>query len=97
MPVNETRVVNVKTEGSCDVYIGRPSIFGNPYDVETYGRSEAVRLYGIYVKNRFNSDPAFRAAVQGLYGKRLGCHCAPQKCHGDILKQLADSVDLTLF
>ena len=35
-------------------------------------------------------QPALLAALPELRGKRLGCWCAPQACHGDVLAQLAD-------
>lgn len=82
----ETRVVNIKHE-PCDVYIGRPSIYGNPHPVlrpcplcSTDGdvihqRGEAVYYYDIYFAARVESDPEFRAAVLDLRGKLLGCHC----------------------
>lgn len=85
-----TTVVNIRVE-SCDVYIGRPSAWGNPFTVEEYGREEAIRQYTAWL---FSDDPAalgLLSSVGQLKGKRLGCYCKPRPCHGDLLAELADA------
>ena len=37
-----------------------------------------------------NGNPELLKAIPELKGKRLGCYCAPQSCHGDILAELAN-------
>jgi len=32
------------------------------------------------------------ARLPDLRGRRLGCFCAPQACHGDVLARLADAL-----
>jgi hypothetical protein len=85
--VSETRVANLRVE-PYDVYIGRAGkgqdgYFGNPYTLREHGQ-KALELYRSYFEARL-SDPAFRARVEGLRGKVLGCFCKPGPCHGDII------------
>ncbi len=79
-----------------DVYIGRPSIWGNPFShrdftkaqfkVET--REQAVEAYRQWIK----TQPQLLARLPELKGKVLACWCKPQSCHGDVLAELADAV-----
>ncbi len=77
-----------------DVYIGRPSKWGNPFSHKkgtrathlTDTREEAVSKYKEYLLNN-------RGLLKDLYtlkGKTLGCWCAPEACHGDVLVELAN-------
>jgi len=78
-----------------DVYIGRPSDFGNPFTHLEYGlakfkvasREEAIEKFEVWLL----AQPELVARVkQELKGKVLGCWCAPKKCHGDILARIAN-------
>lgn len=72
-----------------DVYIGRPSKWGNPFVIGKDGtRSEVIEKYRVWVK----SQPQLMKALPELKGKRLGCWCSPQACHGDVLAELADNL-----
>jgi len=80
-----TTVVN-RAKEQHDVYIGRPSIFGNPYRVSRdCPRAEAITKYRVWFLKRIERDKKFRAYVEALRGKRLGCYCAPLACHGDVI------------
>ncbi len=68
------------------VYIGRPSKWGNPYDV-SMGRTKCISLFQDYV----TSGMRLMGALHELKGKTLVCFCKPQACHGDILVALADA------
>lgn len=69
-----------------DVYIGRPSKWGNPFKIGRDGdRGEVIARYERYVRDR---RPDLLAALPELHGKRLGCYCAPDPCHGDVLARL---------
>ena len=82
----KTIVVNVARE-HYDVYIGRPSKWGNPFKSPRDGtRDECVAKYREWIVNQ----PKLMAEIPKLRGNRLGCFCAPKKCHGDILAALAD-------
>jgi len=80
-----TTIVNKKSGAAYDVYIGRPSTFGNPYPLGKYSREESIRKYKKYFWSRVRTDPEFLEAVLSLRGKRLGCFCKPLPCHGDII------------
>lgn len=81
-----TRVVNIREE-SKDVYIGRPSKWGNPFKIGKDGtREEVVELYLEYILG----NDELMAALPELKGKALGCWCAPLPCHGDILVGLCE-------
>lgn len=78
------KVVHCKRQ-DYDVYIGRPSIFGNPFSVMEYGRKGAIEKYRQYFHQRILEDQGFKEEVLKLKGKILGCFCAPRPCHGDII------------
>lgn len=89
-----TRVVNRRVD-SFDVYIGRPSKWGNPYshkkdtlaEFKVKSRSAALAAYEEWIR----SQPELLAALPELKDKVLGCWCKPKACHGDILARLADN------
>jgi hypothetical protein len=69
-----------------DVYIGRPSRWGNPFQIGRDGtRDEVIARYERWVLEQ----PELLAALGELEGKTLGCWCAPKRCHGDVLALLA--------
>lgn len=84
-----TRVVHNKRE-PYDVYIGRPSKWGNPFTLTPGADRDAViARYATWVV----TQPHLMAALGELRGKVLGCWCAPKSCHGDVLARLADEPD----
>jgi Domain of unknown function (DUF4326) len=90
-----TRVVNKRSE-AFDVYIGRPSPFGNPYSHQdgtlarfrVRTRDEAIAAYEVWIQ----TQPDLLAMLPALRGKVLGCWCRPKKCHGDVLVRLIDQL-----
>lgn len=71
-----------------DVYIGRPSKWGNPFPLRHEAlRDEVIAQYEEWLKSQ---PQLVRAAKRVLRGKVLGCWCAPRKCHGDILLRIAN-------
>ena len=84
-----TRVVHCKKE-KYDVYIGRPSEWGNPFVGGRDGtREEVIEKYRKYlIKNPLIEK------VHELRGKTLGCWCRPRKCHGDILAEYAGDMEV---
>lgn len=70
-----------------DVFIGRPSKWGNPYRMGPDGTREQV-------VGRFRQwlirKPTLLRDLESLRGQVLGCRCAPELCHGDVLAELAD-------
>jgi len=82
-----TRVVHCKKE-PYDVYIGRPGKWGNPFEMsKDHDRYDVIQAYRTWLV----AQPELLLSLRDeLRGKVLGCWCAPQACHGDILAQLAD-------
>jgi hypothetical protein len=83
-----TKVVHCK-RASFDIYIGRPSKWGNPFVIARDGSHEQViDKYRAYV---LGNATLLAAAKSELKAKVLGCWCAPRSCHGDVLVELAES------
>lgn len=80
-----------------DVYIGRPSKWGNPYshkegtlaEFKTATRKEAIEAFRDYILN--GKGVHLLEDLDELEGKTLGCWCKPQSCHGDILVEIIES------
>ena len=82
----DNRVVHCR-RAAFDVYIGRPSKWGNPFVIGRDGDREAViRKYIAWIWDQ----PELMADLPELQGKILGCWCAPKACHGDVLARLAE-------
>jgi len=78
-------VVNIRDD--YDVYIGRPSKWGNPFVIGRDGtREEVINSFRVYATVTGLKEEAQKE----LKGKRLGCYCAPLACHGDILAEWAN-------
>jgi hypothetical protein len=87
-----TKVVN-KYKSEYDVYIGRGSIFGNPFVIGKDGtRDEVILKYRNYFYDKIIKDEDFLKAVLLLKDKVLGCFCKPQDCHGDIIVGFLDEI-----
>lgn len=70
------------------VYIGRPSKFGNPFNISTSRtREEAILMYREWIKTQ---PEIIESARKELKGKSLVCFCAPKPCHGDVLMEIAN-------
>ena len=73
------------------VYVGRPTIFGNPYLVNRGGwdRREAFELFRLFMSQ--TSTGFIRDRLKELRGKDLACWCPlDQPCHADILLAIAN-------
>jgi hypothetical protein len=70
------------------VYVGRPSVWGNPFHIGRDGtREEVIAKYRQWIK----TQPQLLARLHELRGKDLVCHCAPKACHADVLMELANA------
>jgi len=93
-----TQVVNVKyTE--YDVYIGRPSKWGNPFRLKIDGTRNSVCdkhwlwLHGVIQAPQGEKPPSLDDIKRELMGKRLGCFCAPLRCHGDNYVKICEEIE----
>jgi len=84
----KTQVVHCK-KSNYDVYIGRPSDWGNPFVIGKDGdRADVIRKY----RNWIMRQPDLLARVKKeLQGRRIACWCKPEACHGDVLAEIADA------
>lgn len=70
-----------------DIYIGRPSKWGNPFYIGRDGNRETViKKY----KEWIQTQPDLLQDLHELRGKTLSCWCKPFPCHGDVLLELAN-------
>ena len=77
-----------KTGDSREVYIGRPTEYGNPFVLGRDGeREEVLEKFRTYFNRRLQRDPSFWWLVQKLIGRTLVCHCKPLACHGDVIAE----------
>lgn len=77
------RVVHCKKE-RFDVYIGRPSKWGNPFVIGRDGtREEVLEKYETWARNNSLIMNCIKDLSQDAV---LGCWCKPNyDCHGDII------------
>lgn len=90
-------VVN-KYKEEYDIYIGRGSEWGNDWShlpetkakfkVET--RDDAVSCYRDHLWQQIKSGSVTLDKLRSLHGKRLGCFCKPQSCHGDVIAKAVE-------
>lgn len=86
--IMNSRVVHCK-KMDYDVYIGRPSKWGNIFSIGKDGdRDEVIEKYRAWIL----TQPELMKALPELKGKVLGCWCFPQKCHGDVLVKMVDAL-----
>ena len=86
MTKRRTTVVNRRDE-PYDVYIGRPTRWGNPFQIGRDGtRAEVIAKYEVWL----HTQDHLMSSLLELKGKALGCWCKPEACHGDVLARLAD-------
>lgn len=72
------------------VYIGRPSIYGNPFKMtEAVPREKAIHGHKLWLWHEIKEgrwqhlDRLINLAEDG--GVELECFCAPKPCHGDTI------------
>jgi hypothetical protein len=70
------------------VYVGRPTRYGNPFEVSEHGREKAVELYRAWLVKQIEQG---RIDLEPLKGKHLSCWCSLDvACHADVLCELAN-------
>lgn len=93
-PCKVTRIVNKKLTDKYDLYIGRGTLWGNPFAIsrEEDGpdRADVIAQYRKYFAEKLETDSSFKRGVLGLRGMRLACHCKPDACHGDVIAEYLD-------
>lgn len=81
-----------------DLYIGRgpdprsgePGRWGNPFRIGEDGdREQVIERYRSWLWRQIKAGEVDLADLAALHGKVLGCWCAPQPCHGEVLASAA--------
>ena len=99
------RVLNKRTDTIPPdaVYVGRPSKWGNPYNIgdskfmlgiprgdgDKLTREEAIERYRWRLRAT-EMGATLMEQMDELRGKDLVCWCAPLPCHADVLLELAN-------
>lgn len=94
----ETVVVNQKTDLATIAYAESKGIYvradrfsdwGNPFELGKDGDRDEV--CNNYANHYLPFKPSLLKKVNELRGKALGCWCAPERCHCDTLKNIANA------
>lgn len=88
-----------------NIYIGRKGVvfidgtryppvsseFCNPYKIDKNNdRNSVLKKYKKYIIERLCNEPELLEKLLAMKNKNLGCWCAPDACHGDILLSLIE-------
>jgi len=93
-------VVNKRYFKGKGIYIGRPSLLGNPFIVGRNGSlDEVMRKYEEYLLAALRSSKRIAAAFEKIKEAaregdvNLICWCAPKRCHGNIIKRIVEEAN----
>ena len=75
-------------------YPPKDSIWANPYKIsENMPREKVLVMYKLYIEEKLQKNPNLITELLKLKGKKLGCWCKPECCHGDILVEMINKYD----
>lgn len=98
----KTKVVHCRQAGY-DIYIGRPSLWGNPFKISNLiTRRGAVEIFEAWLRGQLSDlddelrglEPKRIAILERMHelkGKTLGCWCSPKQCHGHVYARWLDN------
>jgi len=75
-----------------DIYVGRPTKWGNPYRLTRFTRKDAI-----YKFEKFLDNSKLVEQIHELDGKKLFCHWALLPCHADILIKKSKDLSIKIF
>jgi len=89
-------IIGNKKNGDVGEYVGRPSILGNPFEMESERERDAVIYkYEKWIREKIKTDEKILAEITRLkkiYEENgnltLVCWCSPKKCHAEIIKKI---------
>ena len=88
------KVVNLYKE-PYTVYIGRGSKWGNPYRIGKDGdRSDVISKYRALLYREIRDARITIDELLALKGETLGCFCKPKPCHGDVIVETIDLIEM---
>jgi hypothetical protein len=91
-PARETRRIQRRRAAGWRIpeharYVGRPTVYGNPFPVSQHGQADAVARFEAWIGLQPDLLSLVRAELVGL---DLACWCPLSvPCHGDVLLQIA--------
>ena len=92
-------VKNKRTYKGGGIYIGRPTLLGNPFIIGKDGsREEVIAKYKIWLTEQYASNPAMKKTIDKIVVMNTCqdvtfiCWCAPEACHGDELKAFIEAL-----
>ena len=96
-----TTVVNKHHKVPYDVYVGRPTRWGNPFshlsstlaEFRVATRSDAIKAHRDWLFERILVNPTLLSEIAPLKGKRIACWCSPLPCHADTLAEIAEATN----
>jgi hypothetical protein len=83
------RILNVKTDhiGPNAVRVDRSGPWGNPFVIGRDGtRDQVIALYRQWLWRMILRDVVTKERLRELQGRDLACHCAPQRCHAEVIR-----------
>jgi hypothetical protein len=77
-------VVNLRKERA-DIPVCRPTAYGNPYIGHERVRDWVIEKFAEFFYSERGRELRQRALVEIPPNAKIGCHCAPLRCHADII------------
>jgi hypothetical protein len=86
MKVLSKRAIKGRALNANEVYVGRPTPFGNRFTIGRDGsRADVIEKYRLHQLPQVS-----KPMLASLQGKDLVCWCSPERCHADLLLEAAN-------
>lgn len=85
---SHTNLIAWATDAGLYERVDRKSPWGNPFALPDDGTREQV--IAAYAEYYLPHKPSLLTKLDSLRGKALGCWCAPEACHADVLKEATE-------
>jgi len=90
-------VVNKRAFGGEGIYVGRPSVLGNPFPMKGEAdRDRVIVKYRVWLWQKVRERGQVFAELMRIrklaeQGEvRLICWCSPKPCHGDVIRRCVE-------
>lgn len=103
--INKRKGAKAPPAGAHIIYIGRPSVLGNPFPMQNESeRPGVISRYEIWLRDEWKKGGAVRRELEAL-AKRvrdgevlaLQCWCAPKPCHGDVIRRAIEGINKRFY
>jgi transcriptional regulator with XRE-family HTH domain len=88
---SHTNLIAWATDAGLYERVDRRTPWGNPFEMPADGDRSTVVAH--YQWHYIPHKPSLTSRIHELKGKALGCWCAPEECHADVLAELAEGGD----